>query len=237
MRRPGRDLNIYEQQNRAAEARTAARFRSPRTNLGDFCHPRLDSRTVRKLVAQMKQNPQVKASFAGRPVRRCCWTGLGRGVWRNFISRNLVLPSATSAVTGPSPGPTGSCLHCGPIHLCCEVSLFQKCSFGLFCSIVGRGADEASARQTAPTHSPEREASKSSSLRLFPPLSAHSSSFGAFGTGQSLCVGARRAAVLPCSGDSQRSSSGSLLPKLCSSEHFSVHFEQVDMFLESNGGG
>lgn len=188
--------------SRAAEARTDALFRSRRTNLGDFCRPLLDCSTVHKLVAQMKQDPQVKASLAGQPACRCCRIRLGWGVWRNFISINLVFCSVPIAANGPSPPLTGRCLHCGRTHLCCEVSLFQKCSFALFCSLVGWGADEASARQTNKTNSPERYTSKSSSIWLFAPLSVHSRSFGAFRTSQSLCVGAKWAAFLLCSGDS-----------------------------------
>lgn len=59
---------FMSEENWVAEARTTALFRSQHTNLGDFGNSPLDSSTVPKLVAQMKQDPQVKAIFAGQPV-------------------------------------------------------------------------------------------------------------------------------------------------------------------------
>lgn len=75
---------------------------------------------------------------------------------------------------------------------------FKNGHLHCFIRFAGWGADEASARQTNKTHSPERETSKSGPAGLFPPFPARSSSFCVSRRSQSLCVGAKWAAFLPC---------------------------------------
>lgn len=109
--RSGRDLNIYEAGSE--RPRQHRRFVPlPTLQLGRLFSFPARLRHLRKLVAQMKQEPQVKAPFPGQLVAAA---GSG-GVWRNFIS----------TISPPSRRPSPSLRSHTP-----ATSLLQKCSLAV----------------------------------------------------------------------------------------------------------